>query len=321
MNALVSHKPIRFSYFTEHHLFVKNCPLIQLNSVIEELAGILYENQVNLIHGLISAPEYGFKQWNQLIDGQFDEPNWPIIWINSRTQNETFSGYFYGLSGISVLTLQSDFYLSKLFTTRDARFLFCGRIIAEDQHADLKQQYQEIKQHQQAALQFSEMNENHTVQTWNYVVEAEQKDQAAHDSKNDLELVNSITGINTPHALGMVSCSWAICPMTKGLQLKKLELNDDFSGLEIRTENYSKLLVNGRFNPSQTNQFIKSLELLLKKNGYTWHNLVRGIFWIPDGFNIKELKEILKSNKIPMYPQLMMDYEHSIVTWEADFVK
>jgi len=328
MVSVITHQSCDQTHFKEHFLFFKNCPILELSQLIEDLAGILYNNQITLVHGLLSADELHFKNWQQLINEQFDEPNWPIIRVNNPTPNELLTGYFYGISGVPVITLASDQSITKLFYTTNARYLFCGENIPGHKKSESIAQAHEVFDQFKTAFQFAEMNVEHLVQSWCFTPVQPEWMTEFSAFFNQSVSVNSFIGAETPHHTSLVASGWAIKPLNNSLQIWSVQAPDSFSAVEIKDENHSKLIIS-TIIPSNINDelthFFDHLETILSQNGYEWKNLKRGVFWLQDMKYAKLLKQECKDRKIPLLPQLILQAnwgpDQSMGSWEGDFVK
>jgi len=279
MAVQISIRSVNFNEFTFHYLIYKNVATIAFEELFDGVAELLYEHQISIISNTILGDQFTLKQFKKAEAQAFDEPNWPTNqWLVSD-DSSNISGMFWGVSGLTLKTLASDNFTTKIFETPKTRYCLIGDLAIKNTDEVINQ-----------AMLFAGLSANNVIKTWSTI-------NMPFENKKTL----NIEGLFIQNSI------WSI--RTENESVTTINIADnEFSGKSqlLTTLNYQALtlqLITGKGVTSE--QLLTAIDQLIQAKGYSWAQLQQSFVCFSDNGQQKEFKNHCKTLKIPMAPLLM----------------
>lgn len=281
MAVQISIRSVEFNEFRFHYLIYKNVASFAFEELFDGIAELLYNHQASIITNTIHCDNYCLKQFKKAEAKAFDEPNWPTNQLPVPDDNDTVSGMYWGISGLTLKTLSGNNFTTKIFETPETRYCFIGDIAEKNASETINQ-----------ALLFAGLTSSEII-----------KNYPANHSSYTAEYAINIVQLFSQHGM------WGIRNNNTSIQNF---IPDDSSfagnGQVLTTLNYHVLtlqLVAGK-NTTVENLLI-SVDNLVNEKGFSWELLQHSYVLFNESGQQKEFKNLCKTYKIPLSPLLMIN--------------
>ncbi len=349
MSIQLAHKTVPYGDFNQHYIFFKNIDSADLNKLTDELSGLIYENKISLIEGVVSGNTTHYKSYNKAEKKTFGETNWPMSWLHNEQTESKLSGYYTGISGATVKTLLGSNFINKVFETAQARYCFTGEVRTEETKIPKKDQLKAVLNTLNTGLSFAGLEPVNIIRTWFYSTDIGNWNSAFNNEINSFFTKTNAcsaytnVGCYNQHQSSILGSVLALKPLTDHFQVKHIKsaINPPnktaVPAIIVEMPNNEILLVSSKGcsnneseavpNISCKNQILKSLEnieALLNETKFTWKNMVRAIAYFTNLKDIKRFKQICKDKGIPASPilvTLVTLNNSALFELEADFTK